>query len=423
MNKNKELCIQFLKKKSQCIIYDSFEVISNKTGYSKRQCIRLYQELEKKDIEIIQTHGLQGRPSNHKAHELETKFLLEFIKQYPNCSISQFQDIYHEDIVMNPKCKKIVEENYLKIRSYSFFQNFYQIHKIKTPYLHRVRNQLKNSHPLREPSPCRGTLVMVDGTPHDWFQNGKKFSLHLAIDDSTSEILAGYFMPTECLIGYCHILRQIVINHGIPQILYSDKTTIIVNHINDNPTQFGRMCKELGIEIIAANSPEAKGKVERMNRTIQNRLLTDIKRNNITSYSQLNIFFAKKYIKYINHKFSNQPKSEESEFVPLGDVDLTLIFCIKETRPIHSGAVFSWKGYYYNIIDSNKKIITPYKGTNVTVMEDVFTGKVRVLYKNDIWNTLKTRNTTRNLEKKKQREIDNQKELDYLLEHRDELSK
>ena len=63
-------------------------------------------------------------------------------------------------------------------------------------------NKEYDSHPLREPSPQRGILIMIDGTPHDWFQSGKKSSLHLAIYDATCEALCGLFMPTECLEGY-----------------------------------------------------------------------------------------------------------------------------------------------------------------------------------------------------------------------------
>lgn len=64
---------------------------------------------------------------------------------------------------------------------------------------------------------------MIDGTPHDWFGNDKKFSLHLAVDDAAGEILAGWFMPTECLEGYCHMLKILIEKHGIPENIYSDK--------------------------------------------------------------------------------------------------------------------------------------------------------------------------------------------------------
>ena len=81
---------------------------------------------------------------------------------------------------------------------------------------------------------------MIDGTPHDWFQNGRKSSLYLAIDDATGEALCGWFMPTECLEGYVHMLEILVNKHGIPENIYCDKHTILISLIDGNLTQFGR---------------------------------------------------------------------------------------------------------------------------------------------------------------------------------------
>ena len=126
---------------------------------------------------------------------------------------------------------------------------------------------------------------MIDGTPHDWFQDYKKYSLHLAIDDATSEALCGWFMPTECLEGYVHMLEILVNKYGIPENFYSDKHTILINPKDGELTNFGYMCEDLGINTIAANTPQAKGKVEKWNNTIQNRLVNDIKRYNIPPLS------------------------------------------------------------------------------------------------------------------------------------------
>ncbi len=133
---------------------------------------------------------------------------------------------------------------------------------------------------------------MIDGTPHDWFQNGKKLSLHIAIDDATGELLCSWLMPTECLEGYVHMLEILVTKYGIPENFYSDKHTILISLKDGNLTNFGHMCEDLGINIIAANTPQAKGKVEKWNNTIQNRLINDIKRYNIKSIDELNIFLT-----------------------------------------------------------------------------------------------------------------------------------
>lgn len=94
---------------------------------------------------------------------------------------------------------------------------------------HRCFNKDYDSHPLREPSPQRGILIMIDGTPHDRFQNRRKSSLHLAIDNATGKALCGWFMPTECLEGYVHMLEILVTKYGL--IWFSNKiccNTIII---------------------------------------------------------------------------------------------------------------------------------------------------------------------------------------------------
>ena len=137
-----------------------------------------------------------------------------------------------------------------------------------------------------------------------------------------------------------------LLKYGIP-VIYDDRTSILWNQIDGELTQAGRMLEELGIELIYANSSEAKGKIEKMNYTIQNRLLNDIKRFNIKTYKELNEWFNDFYINYINKKFSYNPKEEETEFIPLGNTDLTKIMCIKEERTVLNGNMISYKNNYY----------------------------------------------------------------------------
>ena len=141
--------------------------------------------------------------------------------------------------------------------------------------------------------------------------------------------------------------------HGLPQVLYADRTTILWNSKEGNRTQVARMLDELGIELIYADSGEAKGKIERMNETIQNKLLNDIIRFNIKNYTELNIWFNEFYIDYINKKFAYPPKEEESEFVPLGDTDLSTIMCLKSERIILNGNMISYENNYYVAINSD----------------------------------------------------------------------
>lgn len=257
---------------------------------------------------------------------------------------------------------------------------------------------------------------MLDGTPHYWFEDGNKLSLHLALDDATGGIKGGYFLPTERLLGYAYLLYYIVTKHGIPISLYSDKHTIFKSPKDGNLTQFGRMCDELGINMIFANTPQAKGKIERMNYTLQNRLIVDLKRNNINpnDINKLNDWFNKRYIKYINNKFAYEPKENESEYVPLPkDIDLSLIFCLKEERKVLNGNMISYGNKYYKI-DSKEPL---YNGTTIILMIDIFNPKlVRVKHNKNIYNT---RIIEGNLQDpiKQQTKINNKKELNEAIEN------
>lgn len=373
--KDKQKALQLIKMKNNGEIKITYNEISKQTGYEKRQLIRFSQEIEKKDIDSILVHGLTNKPSNNSAPQQEIEYIKNFKKKYPKISISQFMDIYHEDIVWNPNKKDDVVKYNLKLRSESFFQQLYKNEGWKSPIKHKCFKGDKNIHPLRDPMPRRGMLIMTDGTPHDWFGNGIKFSLHLTLDDATGEILSGWFTPNECQLGYCHAFKIMFEKYGIPQVIYADRTTILWDCKEYNQTQVGRMLDELGIELIYANTAEAKGKIEKMNHTIQNRLLNDVIRFNIKNYDELNKWFNNYYIDYINKKFAYEPKQEETEFIPLDNTDLTKIMCIKEERTILNGNMISYKNKYYIPINEDGSNYIFYKGTKVEVWEDIFDNK------------------------------------------------
>jgi len=172
---------------------------------------------------------------------------------------------------------------------------------IKSPKKHRKRK----IHHRRKRKPQKGMLVQIDASPHEWIIGGSSFDLHGAIDDATGEILALYFTPNECMEGYFEIVRQIISKHGIPISLYSDCHTIFVSpnkgklSVEDqlagktvNLTQFGRAMDELGINIINAGSPQAKGRIERLWGTLQSRLPVEFKIHGITTMEAANAFFS-----------------------------------------------------------------------------------------------------------------------------------
>ena len=126
MKKDKQKALELLKQKINGEIKITYNEISRETGYEKRQLIRLSQEVEKKDIEELLVHGLTGKNSNNSAPQQEIEYIKEFKNQYPVISISQFMDIYHEDIIWKEEKQGDVKKYNLKVRSKSFFQQLYK---------------------------------------------------------------------------------------------------------------------------------------------------------------------------------------------------------------------------------------------------------------------------------------------------------
>lgn len=143
-------------------------------------------------------------------------------------------------------------------------------------------------------------LVQIDASPCDWI-DGENITLLSAIDDATGEILSALFRKKEDLEGYFHLMRGIILNHGIPLSIYHDKHTIFrspkenklsieeeILGIEKALTQFGRAMKELGIIQIYADSPQAKGRIERLFETLQGRLKEELRIEGIKSIESAN---------------------------------------------------------------------------------------------------------------------------------------
>lgn len=211
-------------------------------------------------------------------------------------------------------------------------------------------------------------MLQADGTPFDWFENGEKYSLHGFIDDATGKITGLYMCKNECLLGYLEVLRQTLENHGIPISLYPDKYSVFFppKKVNDHITleeqlngrekgitQFGRIVEELGIEMFAASSPQAKGRIERLWETLQSRLVTEFRINNITSIENANIFL-KEYIKKYNSQFSISATNTKSVYLKIPKrYDLDELLCVRFERTIDNAGVFSINNSRFQLIDKS----------------------------------------------------------------------
>ena len=408
MKKDKDKLIELLmKRKIDPSI--TYPYIARMTGYTKMSIIRMNKKLseEEKDIEVIKTHGNKGRKPSNTASQTEIEYIVNFKAQYPEITIAQFKDIYDEDIIDNPDKKDDVDKYHLRKRSASFFRELFVKFGWKSPVRHRIRKTKEQVHHLRNAMPRSGMLIQIDGTPYDWFNDDRKYSLHLAIDDATKDIIAGWFTKNECLFGYLKVVEIMIKEYGVPIAMYSDKHSIFKPRDElEGQTKFQIIMERLGVETIRANSSEAKGRVERYNGTCQRRLPNDIKRFKIKDYDELNIWFNSFYKKYLNKKFANVPLDPISEFVPVEeDFDYLDKLSIQVERIIRND-IFSYEDSLFSPTDQTTgeiKHIT--NGIKVTVLHDILNKKIYVKRYNQLLPCIYIKDTH------KKNEVSNRKDL------------
>lgn len=209
-------------------------------------------------------------------------------------------------------------------------------------------------HQPRERRPRFGELIQIDGSPHDWFEGrAPRCNLTVFIDDATSRLMALHFSPTETTEAYLTALKQYLLAYGIPLALYSDRHSIFrVNAKDaisgDGKTEFNRVTDRLNIEQICAHSPQAKGRVERANQTLQDRLIKDMRLKNIASIAEAEAFFPA-FIAAHNKKFAVPAKDKTNAHRPWTGSEKMLddLLTRRETRTLSKALTFSCAGKIY----------------------------------------------------------------------------
>lgn len=217
----------------------------------------------------------------------------------------------------------------------------------------------------RDRMPKEGMLVQCDASPFAWLEDrGSEMSLHGAIDDATSKVLSLYFRMEEDTIGYMQMLAQMLTNHGVPCSLYSDRHTIFFSPKKDKLsiedelagktvrlTQFGRALDELKITHIPARSPQAKGRIERLWETLQDRLVIELRLAGISDMDGANAFLPS-FLTRFNERFAVEPVDPETTFRPApSSEELKRIVCFKEVRKASNGSTISFSGAIYRLVD------------------------------------------------------------------------
>jgi len=226
------------------------------------------------------------------------------------------------------------------------------------------KRRRKTHRKRRERKACLGIMIQLDGSPHDWFEGrGSRCTLLVFIDDATSQILWLEFVKSESTLALMESTKKYIEKFGRPVSFYVDYGGVFSVNTN-NPdrekiTQFERACDELGIKIIHASSPQAKGRVERVNQTLQDRLVKEMRLAGISTIQAANSFVQNDYIAKHNAKFAVEAVNSTDAHRPLEGFNLDWIFCIREERVLQQDFVIQYKSRLFQLTKQQKTIIRP----------------------------------------------------------------
>lgn len=348
---------------------------------SERQISRLKKGLII-DGETFLIHKNTGRkPSHAIPSELKEKILeIYFFAEYKKINFLHF--------------KEVLAEDYDICISYTALSSILKSAGNKSPKSKKAKRR-RNRRKRRD---CPGELIQIDATPYDWFSDGRMLALHGAIDDATGNVVGLYICDNECLNGYFETMRQCVLNHGVPQSIYSDKHAIfrspktghltveeIIAGKSVNLTQFGRSMHDMGVDIIFAKTPWAKGRIERLWDTLQSRLPVEFAKRGIKTIEEANRFLKDEYLTRYNRKFAVESEGE-SIFVPLrSDIDIDTILCIKKIRKTDASSCFSFKNRTFKIDTKGYPLVPAKKEIEVLLGPRI---GMKVLYKDQVFEAI-----------------------------------
>lgn len=320
------------------------------TGYSTRQLTNIKKKYAKEGVNAFENGHKGMKPKNRIPYKIKRQIIniyktefLGFNFHFFVKALNDFYDIHY---------------------SYKTIYNILTKDGIESPEKRRV----KKNKPVHRPRYRRergGELVQIDATPYQWFSwcgDTAYYTLHGAIDDAEERMTGLCMTENECSYGYYDILEQTIENHGVMFDLYSDRSAIFcvnpkdkyklspqeqLQGIHIKRTQWQRVLDDLHIKQILAWSPQAKGRVERMWRTLQGRLPWYFKRYKIKTIEAANAFLKKEYIKIFNDEFAiKREKKAIWRKVPVNYKDF---ICSKFERTTNNSGVISFQGYKFQI--------------------------------------------------------------------------
>jgi transposase len=310
-----------------------------------RLALSVSQRTVERYLEIYQTkgvafvlHGNKGRAPINKTNATIASKATTLIKEK------------YFDFNLTHALEKLSSEEGIVINREAFRKACHEIGMVK-----RARKRRSKVRKARDRISQAGVMLQMDGSPHRWF-GGTDSCLIGAIDDATSEVCGAEFFESETTLGCMKVLKSIIERKGLFNILYTDRAGIFGGQKRVQFSQVKRALGELGIRIIFANSAQAKGRIERLWNTLQDRLVPEMRLKNIRATETANHFLQEEYLPNDHNKqFSVLPKNLEPAWRPVpSSIDLSQVFCIKDRRTVKNDHTFSWNGMLYKITSDFK---------------------------------------------------------------------
>jgi transposase len=243
-------------------------------------------------------------------------------------------------------------------------------------HIWKPKRRIRAYHPPRQRRAQFGELVQIDGSPHHWFEErGPRCTLIVFIDDATSRLVGLRFAPAESTEAYFRTAHDYFRTFGLPQALYSDRHSIFRINSSANTTgdstDFAKAMDMLNIELICANSPQAKGRVERANRTLQDRLIKELRLANVDSIESGNAFLATGYLERHNERFAVEPRdSIDAHRTLAAEFDFMTVLSRRQERKLTKDLTFSFGRTIYRVLNAERRTVFPHAVVETIVTYD-----------------------------------------------------
>ena len=325
---------------------------------SLRQGRRLWKRFKAEGAAGL-VHGLRGRESNRRLpQELGNRIIKRHQEQYA-------------DFGPTLACEKLSEEG-MKLSPNTLTG------LLKSRHLWQRRRRREKHRRRRERHESFGSMVQMDGSHHDWFEGrGGKCVLMVIIDDATNLTYARLY-AAETTEAAFDVFRRWAKAYGLPRAVYVDRHGIYRDQDHpDKPTQFGRAMKDLGVKLIQAHSPQAKGRVERRNALFQDRLVKEMRLRGICDMRQANAYLEQQFLKEINHRYAVKARQETDLHRAMEKgVVLEEVLCVQEKRVVGNDWCVRWANRWLQIGSTHeglrlprRSVLVKQRGDGVLVVE------------------------------------------------------